>query len=219
MNTPWPTTSTPRNVYINEADIVPALSDWIPKAFEPSNIRTTLAALHNAQNVPYADAPAGTTPRQTSSKPATKHARYRAVLDGGGDPAIVTAWDGRTTAERAAALARQKAQADRRGAEPGYKLTISDLELLVGTADPSPQTSPAPASRAASLSRVPGAVGGSRHTVAHDRRRTLSRAGASMSDVLLRDVDDADLEVFYEQQREKEAVQRAQFPPATGTTS
>jgi hypothetical protein len=33
-----------------------------------------------------------------------------------------------------------------------------------------------------------------------------------MTDVLLRDVDDADLEVFYEQQREEEAVRRAQFP-------
>jgi hypothetical protein len=39
----------PRNVYLNEADIVPALGDWILKAFEPSNIRTTLAALHYAQ--------------------------------------------------------------------------------------------------------------------------------------------------------------------------
>ena len=33
-----------------------------------------------------------------------------------------------------------------------------------------------------------------------------------MTDVLLRDVDDADLEVFYEQQREDAAVRRAQFP-------
>ena len=66
--------------------------------------------------------------------------------------------------------------------------------------------------RAASSSRTPGAVGGSGHTVPHDPRRTLSRAGAGMTDVLLRDVDDADLEVFYEQQREEEAVRRAQFP-------
>jgi RimJ/RimL family protein N-acetyltransferase len=33
-----------------------------------------------------------------------------------------------------------------------------------------------------------------------------------MTDVQLRDVDEADLEVFYEQQREEEAVRRAQFP-------
>ncbi|WP_196279380.1 GNAT family N-acetyltransferase [Catellatospora vulcania] len=33
-----------------------------------------------------------------------------------------------------------------------------------------------------------------------------------MTAVLLRDVDDADLEVFYEQQLEEEAVRRAQFP-------
>jgi RimJ/RimL family protein N-acetyltransferase len=33
-----------------------------------------------------------------------------------------------------------------------------------------------------------------------------------MTDVLLRDVDDADLAVFYEQQREEEAVRRARFP-------
>lgn len=33
-----------------------------------------------------------------------------------------------------------------------------------------------------------------------------------MTDVLLREVDDADLEVFYEQQREEEAVRRARFP-------
>jgi hypothetical protein len=33
-----------------------------------------------------------------------------------------------------------------------------------------------------------------------------------MTHVLLRDVDDADLEMFYEQQREEEAVRRAQFP-------
>jgi len=66
--------------------------------------------------------------------------------------------------------------------------------------------------RAASSSRTPGAVGRSGHTVPHDPQRTLSRAGAGMTDVLLRDVDDADLEVFYEQQREEEAVRRAQFP-------
>jgi RimJ/RimL family protein N-acetyltransferase len=40
----------------------------------------------------------------------------------------------------------------------------------------------------------------------------FSRGGADMPDVRLRDVDDADLEVFYEQQREEEAVRRAQFP-------
>src|SRR4029450_2738972 len=33
-----------------------------------------------------------------------------------------------------------------------------------------------------------------------------------MTGALLRDVDDADLEVFYEQQREEEAVRRVQFP-------
>ncbi|MEU8076729.1 GNAT family N-acetyltransferase [Catellatospora citrea] len=33
-----------------------------------------------------------------------------------------------------------------------------------------------------------------------------------MTDVQLRDVDDADLEVFFEQQREEEAVRRARFP-------
>lgn len=34
----------------------------------------------------------------------------------------------------------------------------------------------------------------------------------AMSDVLLRDLVEADLEVLYEQQREEEAVRRAQFP-------
>jgi RimJ/RimL family protein N-acetyltransferase len=34
----------------------------------------------------------------------------------------------------------------------------------------------------------------------------------AMTTVLLRDVDEADLEVFYEQQLEEEAVRRAQFP-------
>ncbi len=33
-----------------------------------------------------------------------------------------------------------------------------------------------------------------------------------MTDVQLRDVDDVDLEVFFEQQREEEAVRRARFP-------
>jgi RimJ/RimL family protein N-acetyltransferase len=51
----------------------------------------------------------------------------------------------------------------------------------------------------------PTAVGGVGLSVG---RGTLSR----MTDVLLRDVDDADLEVFYEQQREEEAVRRARFP-------
>ena len=39
-----------------------------------------------------------------------------------------------------------------------------------------------------------------------------SHAGAGTTEVLLRDVDDADLEVFYEQQLEEEAVRRARFP-------
>ncbi|MEO3772166.1 hypothetical protein [Micromonospora sp. B9E7] len=88
----------PRNVYLREYALTDPLDEWLASAFTPDHLDQTITAMCDAQ-------PTDTTP-QTAAAQATiaacdaKLAQYRAALDAGADPALVTGWITQTQAER-----------------------------------------------------------------------------------------------------------------------
>ncbi|MFI6236622.1 hypothetical protein ACIBD9_23935 [Micromonospora sp. NPDC050784] len=78
----------PRNVYLREDALTDPLDEWLASAFNPDHLDQTITAMCDAQ-------PTDTTP-QTAAAQATiaacdaKLAQYRAALDAGADPALVT---------------------------------------------------------------------------------------------------------------------------------
>ncbi|MGW3791235.1 zinc ribbon domain-containing protein [Micromonospora arida] len=88
----------PRNVYLREDALTDPLDEWLASAFTPDHLDRTITAMCDAQ-------PTDTTP-QTAAAQATiaacdaKFAQYRAALDAGADPALVTGWITETQAER-----------------------------------------------------------------------------------------------------------------------
>lgn len=90
------TTDHPKSVFLREADLVPHLDGWIGKLFSPANLAATCQQLALATRQPPAD-----TLSTSGEIQALQHrlreleqtlARYRAMLDGGADPQVITAW-------------------------------------------------------------------------------------------------------------------------------
>ncbi|MEV7231258.1 recombinase family protein [Polymorphospora sp. NPDC051019] len=126
----------PRNVYIAERDIVPALDNWLLTAFAPHRLTDTIRRLHAAQP----DAAPGTVPPEITAANKiiaacdAKLVQYRAIADAGGDPATVAAWMAEVDAQRATAIARRdKAAAAQE--PPPHRLTKDDIRRLVGSFD------------------------------------------------------------------------------------
>ena len=90
----------PRNVYLRERDLVTPLDHALASAFTPGRIENTITRLTDSQLPPDNDDPAA---RQASAGIAAcdkKLASYRAALDAGADPAVVTTWITATENER-----------------------------------------------------------------------------------------------------------------------
>jgi site-specific DNA recombinase len=94
----------PKNVYLREDAVTPALDGWLTQVFDPQNIDDTLDALHAAS--------ASTNDAHTTNLDAARRrladcddrlAKYRAALHAGADPAVVTTWIAEVQAERLAA--------------------------------------------------------------------------------------------------------------------
>jgi site-specific DNA recombinase len=97
----------PRNVYLRENWLTEPLDAWLAQAFAPHRLADTINAMAAADRDEGSDAAARAT-RRTLAECDTKLARYRAALDTGADPCVVTAWIAQTQAERV------KAEADLR---------------------------------------------------------------------------------------------------------
>ena len=86
----------PKSVFLREADLVPHLDGWISALFAPANLAATCQQLAQATRQPTADTP--TTTSEIQALQQRLHdleqtlARYRAMLDGGADPQVITAW-------------------------------------------------------------------------------------------------------------------------------
>ncbi len=97
------TISHPANVYVREDAVVPALDNWLATTLKPPRLTDTLDAMAATQAGPTGNDQAADRAHRTIKDCATKIARYRAALEAGADPALVTGWIAQTQAERATA--------------------------------------------------------------------------------------------------------------------
>ena len=119
----------PGNVYLREADILPAIDRWLAVLFAPHQLTRTIREL-------AAQAPA-TAPEPTATSEDTRAiiddcdarlARYQAALDAGADPQTVAEWTRQVKVERAAVLARDASQIRRQASR---RLTEDDIRSLI----------------------------------------------------------------------------------------
>ncbi|MGC4864625.1 recombinase family protein [Micromonospora sp. DT53] len=94
----------PSNVYLREDTLTDPLDTWLASAFAAGRIEQTITAMTDAQP-PNQPPPLATTTQTIITECDTKLERYRAALDAGADPAVVTEWISQTQAERARAEA------------------------------------------------------------------------------------------------------------------
>jgi site-specific DNA recombinase len=119
----------PGNVYLREADVLPAIDRWLLAIFARRRLTQTIRQMQAAQD----PGPAVHTPRaqDTDSLIAscdTRLARYQAALDAGADPGAVAEWTRQVQAERDAVLARAASQDHHK---PARQLTEDDIRTLI----------------------------------------------------------------------------------------
>lgn len=131
----------PRNVYLREDALTDPLDTWLASAFAPHRIEQTITAMADAQPL---DHPPGlaTAARAIITECDAKLERYRAALDAGANPAVVTGWIAQTQTERARAETDLRAMA---GTSPrrmtGTEITslvtvLGDIATVLRDADP-----------------------------------------------------------------------------------
>ncbi|WP_342775889.1 hypothetical protein [Micromonospora pisi] len=99
----------PRNVYLREDTLTDTLDTWLASAFTPHHIEKTITAITDAQPAEHPTA-LTTAAEAIIAECDAKLERYRATLDAGADPTVVTAWITQTQAERTRAEADLHAQ-------------------------------------------------------------------------------------------------------------
>ena len=92
----------PTNVYLREELLLPRLDAWLASLFDDKHREATIDKLLESQNRPYEDARA--TVAQLKIDDCDKRlASYRAALEAGADPALVSSWIAEVTEQRRAA--------------------------------------------------------------------------------------------------------------------
>ena len=119
----------PGNVYLREAEVLPAIDKWLSVIFAPHRLAQTIREMQAAQP-PAATGPAepDQDTRAIIADCDARLARYQATLDAGADPQAVAEWTRQVKAERAAALARDASQAR---SKPVRQLTEDDIDALI----------------------------------------------------------------------------------------
>ena len=103
----------PGNVYLREADLLPAIGSWLLVIFAPHRLEQTIREMQAAQDPGTGTAGLSPPAEDTAALIAgcdARLARYQAALDAGADPQAVAEWTRQVKAERAAALARDASQ-------------------------------------------------------------------------------------------------------------
>ena len=103
----------PGNVYLREADLLPAIDRWLLVIFAPHQLEQTIREMQAAQDPSPGTAGLAPPAEDTQALIAgcdARLARYQAALDAGADPQAVAEWTRQVKAERAAALARDASQ-------------------------------------------------------------------------------------------------------------
>ncbi|SCL24699.1 recombinase family protein [Micromonospora inyonensis] len=119
----------PRNVYLREDALIAPLDTWLATAFTPGRIADTITAMANTEpdHTPTATAAA----RAAIADCDAKLERYRAALDSGADPAVVTGWIAQTQAERTRAEAHLQ-MIQTTGPRPMSRTEITNLVHALG---------------------------------------------------------------------------------------
>jgi hypothetical protein len=143
VSTPSPaTSSTPLNVNLREREILPAVDTWLARALEPDQIEATIAAM--AAAITARSTPITQTHAVLEAAIAdcdNRLARYKAMLDAGGDPESAAAWTREAQAEKAAAQAmlRSAAASATQGMSAGeirrILANLGDLPAVIRGAD------------------------------------------------------------------------------------
>ena len=120
----------PGNVYLREADILPAIDRWLAVIFAPHRLAQTIREMQAAQAPPATPEPAASADdtQATLADCDARLARYQTALDAGADPQAIAEWTRKVKAERAAALAREASQARRLASR---RLTEDDIRALI----------------------------------------------------------------------------------------
>ena len=118
----------PSNVYLREADVLPAIDKWLSVIFAPHRLAQTIREMHAAQPPATGPAEPDEDTRAVIADCDARLARYQATLDAGADPQAVAEWTRQVKAERAAALARDASQAHSKAAR---QLTEHDIDALI----------------------------------------------------------------------------------------
>ena len=117
----------PRNVYLREYDLVTPLDHALASAFTPARIEDTITRLTDSQSPTATD---DHLAQQISTRLATcdkKLESYRAALDAGADPTVVTTWITETQNERRAIQQLQAASPPK----PSQRWTRDQIRSLV----------------------------------------------------------------------------------------
>src|SRR5439155_26017634 len=116
----------PANVYLREADLLPAIDRWLTTIFAPHRLGQAIREIQAAQErVTRVLAPPASDTQAVIADCDARLARYQAALDAGADPRAVAEWTRQVKADRAAALARD-------ARPPAFRqLTEDDIHVLI----------------------------------------------------------------------------------------
>ena len=119
----------PGNVYLREADLLPAIDRWLAVIFAPHRLEQTIREMQAAQDPgPSHVIPLAVDTQSLVADCDVRLARYQAALDAGADPQAVAEWTLQVKNERAAALARDTSRNRQPAARP---LTEDDIRALI----------------------------------------------------------------------------------------
>nr|WP_239171111.1 recombinase family protein [Actinoplanes campanulatus] len=132
----------PRNVYLRERDIVGPLDDALAAAFRPGRIDRTVAMMAAAQAPEPVESEATRQARVQVANWDAKLTTYRAALEAGADPEVVTGWIKEAQTERAKAARVLNAPPPSRAPQmTPAQITelvaqLGDIGVVLGEADP-----------------------------------------------------------------------------------
>ena len=121
----------PGNVYLREAEVLPAIDRLLLIIFAPHRLEQTIREMQAAQDPGPGTAGLALPAEDIQALIAgcdARLARYQAALDAGADPQAVAEWTRQVKAERAAVLARAASQAPGTAPRP---LTQDDIRALI----------------------------------------------------------------------------------------
>jgi site-specific DNA recombinase len=127
----------PAAVYVREELLLPHLDAWLARKFGPAALQGTVRELEAAQPAP--PKPDRAAQREMAECDA-KLSQYRAALEAGADPVLVTGWINETQARRAVAKAKLREPSGQRRMTreeiTSLVTALGDLLRVLGEADP-----------------------------------------------------------------------------------